>query len=121
MFRPLLFASLLTILLFFESRELKAQTLVELEGTTWVISYKLPGAKKISYEITFLDSGNMKHKHPDDFTPTNDHWVILEKTMTMYINDSSATFAGTINGGKITGTAVNRKGETWKWTAVRKR
>jgi hypothetical protein len=109
------------MLFFAEAKELKAQTLVELEGTTWIISYKLPGAKKISYEITFLDSGNMKHKHPDDFTPTNDHWVILEKTMTMYINDSSATFSGTINGGKITGTAVNRKGETWKWLAVRKR
>ena len=123
MFKRLLCASFFCLLFLMTSKssELKAQNLVELEGTTWVISYKIPGAKKISYEIIFLDSGNMKHKHPDDFTPTNDHWVILEKTITMYINDSSATFAGTINGGKITGTAVNRKSVSWKWMAVRKR
>ncbi|MEN9510792.1 MAG: hypothetical protein RLZZ370_611 [Bacteroidota bacterium] len=121
MFKRLLSAFFISISLGSASQELKAQTMVELEGTTWVISYKIPGAKKISYEITFLDSGNMQHKHPDDFTPTNDHWVILEKTITMYINDSSATFAGTINGGRIIGTAVNRKSITWKWTAERKR
>jgi hypothetical protein len=114
-------ALLLTCFILGVTPLLKAQTIVELEGTTWTITYKLPGAKKISYDITFLDSGNMKHKHPEDFTPTNDHWVILEKTITMYINDSTSTYAGTINGGKITGTARNRRGETWKWVAVRKR
>lgn len=87
-----------------------------MEGTTW----RYREGKKYDYKIHFLANGVVKTEHPNDFTPNNDKWHQMGKTLVFSYNDDFVTYTGTIiNQNTIKGTALNTEGKRWKWKMTR--
>jgi opacity protein-like surface antigen len=113
---------LVLLLLFtFACRTLQGGGSSDVTGTTWTMTYYDKAVQQeYTYDITFLAGGKLSNSHPNDTTPDNDSWEQNGTTVTLYFNNSYATYTGTIEGNSISGTASNVAGSTWEWSAVRK-
>ena len=72
-------------------------------------------------ELIFLADGKISFWNPNDSTPDNDTWEFDDKQIRISINGGYSKYVGEISPKQtsISGTAVNKLGKTWTWTAVR--
>jgi len=70
----------------------------------------------LKYEITFLENGIFQSTHPNERTPDNDTWEIINNQLHFYSNNKYAHYTCTYASENILkGSSKNVKDLTWNW------
>lgn len=89
-----------------------------LVGTKWRIVYDDPDGHK-DHELLFLSGGKISFRHPNDMTPDNDTWSQEGNQITLSVNSGYVIYTGTMEGDRISGSALNIMRAKWNWVATR--
>ncbi|ARU04216.1 hypothetical protein CCO03_05575 [Comamonas serinivorans] len=70
--------------------------------------------------LHFAPQGRLTTSNPNDITPDNDRWSADAQGVVFSFNDGYARYEGRLQGhDRLTGTALNRQGRRWSWSATR--
>jgi len=98
----------------FSPGEVGGQSL-SVEGTVWEGMVKLPDANGKVQELPYVFEFLPDHK----LIPTGT-WQQTGRNIRIEVNDGSSTWIGTIEEGRMSGTAVNKLGHSWSWVLIPK-
>jgi hypothetical protein len=107
--RPLAILLLVLSLVCMSHREISGQS-PSVEGTVWEGRVKLPDANGNVQEHPYIFEFLPNHKLPPAGT-----WQQTGSNIRMEVNGGASTWIGTIEAGRMSGTAVNRRGHRWSW------
>lgn len=106
-----------------KTAEKQTVTSINLAETDWDLKQgeDFKGKKKESV-LTFYENGKFTNHNPRSQTPDDEIWSVEGNQLTFSFNSGYATYIGTISndGNQIAGTAHNKNGHKWSWTATRK-
>lgn len=88
---------------------------LSLSGSTWHYA-----DEQWQYDLEFADNGVLHSSHPNDKTRNNDSWEQDGVNVKFYYNNKYSQYKGTLSGNNVmSGTATNKRGDTWTWKASR--
>ena len=94
----------------------------DLIGSRWEIAVNEPSGVHMEYYLIFHENGVLETTHPNDKTYDNDTWELDGEEIVIRFNDGYAVYRGTFSDrDTMAGTATNKVGESWEWTASRQR
>jgi hypothetical protein len=94
----------------------------DLIDTRWIIVYHAPNEGDREYYLIFHENGVLENTHPNDKTHDNDTWALEGSEIVIRFNDGYAVYRGTFSDrDAMAGTATNKVGESWEWTASRQK
>jgi hypothetical protein len=93
----------------------------DLIGSRWKIVVNEPSGVHMEYYLIFHENGVLETTHPNDKTYNNDTWALEGNEIVIRFNDGYAVYRGTFSDrDTMAGTATNKVGESWEWTASRR-
>jgi len=98
-----------------------AKVTYPVENSRWAISYDHPQYGRRDFDVVFLPEGKLECYNPDDITPDNDEWEIIDGYIYIYMNNKFSKYRAVFLDSKaIRGTAESEIGGNWEWSAVKK-
>lgn len=97
------------------STPVPAETAPSLSGSKWHYA-----DQDWQYDLEFAPNGVLHTTHPNDKTKNNDTWEQDGVNVKFYYNNKYSQYKGTLSGNNLmSGTATNKKGNSWTWKATR--
>ena len=88
--------------------------------THWEIEQHHPKTGKRVFTVFLHRNGVLENHHPNDTSPSDDRWSASGLELMLHFNNSYAVYTALQKEeGTVGGTAVNRTGDTWAWTAMK--
>ncbi|WP_348718761.1 hypothetical protein [Tenacibaculum sp. 190130A14a] len=101
---------ILTILIGCNSLRKGTKSAISVAGSTWEYS-----DEDWTYQIEFVENGQIKSTHPNDNTPENDFWKQSHSNIHFEFNDGFSKYDGKMKSiDLITGIGKSTSGK-WKW------
>ena len=92
---------------------------MNLVNSKWRLVYTLPNGGPQDHYVVLRPNGKLENQNVRD-TTDNDFWTCLGGSVSLKFNDNFVEYVGMLtNSATMSGTALNTKGQRWKWKATR--